>query len=297
MENLPKLILSNEAKNRENLEIKEDKEIANKYEIKENKILDTQNFLNKIYEGVKVKQRSYKTNDYCIIENNNNYYIVMRLRTTSNKTFKWLPLVFDLDNLNKVINFKENGESGNWNLSNNYITFSRKNGTTMFYLHNIIVDFKPKGYGNNSCDHLNRIKLDNRNANLEIKTQSQQNNNQKTRKCASKNIDKIPEPYRTYFLENRPKFIYWLYSKTHGHRIVVGPIDNIKEKKFSSKDPTQIPFLMKKAEMYLIEMANQYNMTIDQITSDLKPEAHKLEREYRQIVLKASRIFKIDLPF
>lgn len=297
MENLPELTLSKAAKTLETRMIKEDKEIANKYEIKEYKIPNTEKILNKSYDGVKVKQRSYKTNNYCIIENNNNYYVVMRIRTTSNGILKWLPLVFDLDNLNKVTNFEANGESGNWNLANNYVTFSRKNGTTMFYLHNSILDFEPSGSGKNSCDHLNRIKLDNRKANLKIKTQSQQNNNQKTRKCASKNIDKLPEPYKTYFLENRPKFIYWLYSNTHGHRIVAGPIDNIKEKKFSSKDPEKLPILMKKAEKYLMDMSEQYNMTIDRITSELDPVAYQLQREYRQIIFKASRILEIDLSF
>lgn len=296
MENFPELILSKAAKNREIRELKKDQFIADNYEIKEVDILNNK-VLNKTYDGVNVTRRSYKTNDYCIIKNNNNYYVVMRLRTTSKGELKWLPLVFDLNDFNNVRNFEVKGDSGNWNLCNNYITFSRKNGTTMFYLHNLILDFEPEGSGKNSCDHLNRIKLDNRKANLKMKSQSEQNNNQKTRKCASKKIDKMPEPYRTYFLENRPKFIYWLHSKTHGHRIVAGPIKDIKEKKFSSKDPKQIPILMKKAETYLIDMAKQKNITIDQITSDLSPEAHQLHREYRQIVLKASKILELNLPF
>lgn len=296
MENFPELVLLKAAKKRENRELKKDHFIANNYETKEVDISDGK-VLNKTYDGVKVKQRSYKTNDYCIIENNDNYYVVIRLRTTSKGELKWLPLVFDLDDFNSIRNFKANGNSGNWNLANNYVTFSRKNRTTMFYLHNLILDFEPEGSGKNSCDHLHRIKLDNRKANLKMKSQAEQNNNKKTRRCASKNIDKMPEPYKTYFLENRPKFIYWLHSRTHGHRIVAGPVEDIKEKKFSSKDPKQIPTLMKKAEKYLMDMAKQKNMSIDKITSDLNPKAHQLYLEYRQIVLKASKILEINLPF
>jgi len=297
MENFPELVLAKKAKNREIYELKEDKEIANDYDINECNIPSSTKVLNKVYDGVNVSRRSYKTNEYCVIENNDNYYVVMRIRTTSKGTLKWLPLVFDLDDFYSVRNFEVKGESGNWNLCNNYITFSRKNGTTMFYLHNLILDFEPEGSGKNSCDHLNRIKLDNRKINLQMKSQSKQNNNQKTRKCASKKLDKMPEPYKTYFLENRPKFIYWLHSNTHGHRIVAGPIKDIKEKKFSSKDPSQIPILMKKAEKYLLQMAKQKNMSIHQITSDLDPESHQLQREYRQIVLKASKILTLDLSF
>jgi hypothetical protein len=271
--------------------------IANEYDISEKEIKSSDKLLNKQYTGVKVKQRSYTNNDYCVIENKNNNYVVMRLRTTSKGTLKWLPLVFDLDNFEFIKNFDVEGETVNWNLANNYVTFSRKNGTTMFYLHNLIINVNPDGSGKEFCDHLNSITLDNRKDNLVMKTQSKQNNNQKTRKCASKSLYKMPEPYKTYFLENRPKFIYWLYDKSHGHRIVAGPVENIKEKKFSSKDPSQIPYLMKKAEDYLIDMAKQNNMSIDQITSDLEPKAHQLKREYRQIVLKESKILELNLPF
>ena len=293
--NFPPLTLIKKAneKEKEELkeELKEDIDVSTKYDIKEKEIENSDKLLNKHYLGIKVKQRSYLTNDYCIIENNNENYVVMRIRTIHNESIKWLPLVFDFEYLELIKNFND----GNWNITNNYVIFSKKNGKTMFYLHNIIMNIIPDGPGKSSCDHLNRMTLDNRKSNLCIKTQSEQNNNQKTRKCSSKNLDKLPEPYRTYYLESRPKFIYWLYDKTHGHRIIAGPIPNMKEKKFSSKDPQQIPILMKKAEDYLIEYAQKNDIPFDQITSNLDPKSNQLKREYIQIIMKASKILQIDL--
>ena len=83
--------------------------IANKYDISEKEIKSSDKLLNKQYTGVKVKQRSYTNNDYCVIENKNNNYVVMRLRTTSKGTLKWLPLVFDLDNFEFIKNFDVEG--------------------------------------------------------------------------------------------------------------------------------------------------------------------------------------------
>jgi hypothetical protein len=53
---------------------------------------------------------------------------------------------------------------------------------------------------------------------------------------------------------------------------------------------------MKKAEDYLIEYAQKNDIPLDQITSNLDPKSNQLKREYRQIIMKASKILQIDLP-
>jgi hypothetical protein len=288
--NFPELQLGRKAQEKKRKEALEDEVIVNQYDVSEKKINDDWR-ANKVYPGKRVKQRSYTVNDYVIIEHNGKFYPVIRILSKK----KWLPLVVDLEHLNTVVNFEAEGVSGNWNLANRYVSFSKKKGKTMYYLHNILMNYEPDGAGKDSVDHLNRIHLDNRLVNLQMKSQSDQNVNQKVRKCASTQINKMPEPYRTYYLQNRPRYIYWLPSRTHGHRMFVGPCGPIKEKKFSSKDPKQIPKLMEKAEKYLMTEARKFGMTDDQITSELDTITHQLKREYTQIILKASKFFQLDL--
>lgn len=245
--------------------------------------------INKVFDGVKVKQRSYTVNEYTIIEYNDSYFIVMKI--LSKKEIYYL--VFDYGNLDIVKNFKIDETKGNWNLTNNYVTFSKKRNGKCIYLHNMISGIEPNGSGKDSIDHLNRIKLDNRLVNLKTKSQSKQNENQDTRKCGSKSLELIPESQREYYLKNRKKFIYWLYSNTHGHRIYAGPVgDKIKERKFSSKDPTKIPELMRKAENYLYEEAKKYNMDLNKYTSALDNKSEILKKEYEDIVQSAKIIFE-----
>ena len=287
----PKLTLKTIFEEYDKKENKKIKDIVSSYNYEERNIKESDLRLNVVYEGVKVSQRSYYTNDYVIIENDNKYYVVMRLRSKD----KFYPMVIDLEQLDKVRNFEtEEGKNGNWNFANKYVSFSRKNKTTMYYLHNVLMDFIPSN-NNKSVDHLNRITYDNRLENLQIKSFSEQNVNQKIRKCMSSNLDKMPEKYRKYYLENRPRYVYWIYSKTHGHRIYAGPVNTIKEKRFSSKDDSKIPFLMQKAENYLIEEANKRGMKLDEYTSILSPEVQKLKSSYYQIVKKALHFFDFEI--
>lgn len=287
----PELRLAKKARERDEKENLENIHIMNDYDVSVKSIPDSKYKVNIVYDGVKVKQRSYTVNDFVIIEHNNKYYPVIRILSKK----KNYPLVIDFDQLENVKGFEADGVSGNWNLTNNYVTFSKKKGTTMYYLHNILTGYEPDGSGKDSVDHLNRIKLDNRLANLCMKSQSDQNVNQKVRKCSSKQLDNMPQPYRDYYLANRPRYIYWLYEKKHGHRMIVGPLGSIREKKYSSNNSDEIPTLMKKAEKYLIDEAIKNGMTEDQITSELDPVSHQLKREYTQIVMKASRLFEIEV--
>jgi len=286
----PKLTLKTIFEEYDKKENKKIKDIVSSYNYEERDIKESNLRLNVVYEGVKVSQRSYYTNDYVIIENDNKYYVVMRLRSKD----KFYPLVINLKQLDKVKNFEtEEGKTGNWNFANKYVSFSRKNKTTMYYLHNVLMDYTP--IHGKSIDHLNRITYDNRLENLQIKSFSEQNVNQKIRKCMSSNLDKMPEKYRKYYLENRPRYVYWIYSRTHGHRIYAGPVDTIKEKRFSSKDDSKIPFLMQKAENYLIEEANKRGLSFDKISSEFSPEVQKLKSSYYQIVKKALHFFDFEI--
>ena len=245
MENFPKLTLAKLAKEREERDLKEDREIAEKYNIIEKDIPDTDMILNKVYDGVQVKRRSYNVNDYVIIEHDEKYYVVMRIRTESGGTVKHKPLVFDLKMLKTI-----RGNDNVWSLSNKYPSLKGK----IPYLHNFIHNHLPEkeDKGEFSYDHLNRIRLDSRLCNFKFSNQSNQNKNKKIRRIGSKNLDRIPEPYGAYYINNRPRYIYWLYGGKHGHLIVAGPIEGIKEKKFSSNDLSKIQNLMKKLKNILL---------------------------------------------
>lgn len=284
----PVLKLGQKARERRERERKEDEKMVRNYDCKEVKIPNSDLIANKVYQGVSASQRKYATNDYVIIEHNSSYYPVIRIKSKK----KQLPLLIDLDKLDLLRDFRIDDQAGSWNLTNTYVSFSRKSNRKAVYLHNVLTENTPGGSEKDSIDYLNRIHLDNRMCNLKT---SDRNRNQKIRKCASTQIDKMPQPYRDYYLQNRSKFIYWLPSRTHGHRIFAGPCGEIKEKKFSSKDPKQIPKLMEKAEQYLLTEAKRYGMTEDQITSDLDPESYRLKREYEQITQKAALFFHLDL--
>jgi hypothetical protein len=269
-------------------EEKENNEIADKYNINEVKITGSDKILNRIYPGIKVKQRSYTINDYIIIKHNDKYYVVMRIRTVKNGNIFYKPLVFDLNMLETI-----RGDNLTWSLANRYPALKGKHP----FLHNFIKNHKPKkeDKGYFSYDHLNRIVLDNRLCNLEYKSQSLQNKNQKIRKIGSKKLAKIPEPYRSYYINNRPRYIYWYYEKTHGHRIAVNSVCGIKEKRFSSKNHEKIPELMKKAENYLLEESKKLNLNISQISSEFSSEINKIKNDYYQICLKASKFFDLNI--
>ena len=284
----PELRLSRLIKDREEKERLEDEQMD--YCKEEKKIPSTNVYVNRVYPGVKVKQRSYMTNDYVIVEHNGLFYPVIRIKSKGS----YFPLVIDLDQLDKILTYTVQSTRGNWNLTNKYVTFSVKTDGVPQYLHNVIMDRIPDGSGKDSIDHLNRVILDNRRVNLKLKSQSDQNVNQRVRKCMSTKLDLLPKEYRDYYLENRPRYIYWLHSATHGNRVIAGPVGPIKEKKFSSTDSSELPSLIKIAEDYLFDEAKKLGLDLAQISSELTKEAYILKREYDQIIKKASFFFTLS---
>ena len=148
-----------------------------------------------------------------------------------NKNDTEIPFIIDEKNLEKVLAVK------NWYcvLSGGYGYIATNDKGTVIYLHNFIMDFTPTGKGSTeTVDHVNRIGLDNREKNLRIITQSEQNKNQKKKK---RNIELPedcgidPDDVPTYIWYEKP-------YKNHGDRFCV----EIKEypdldfKSSSSKD-------------------------------------------------------------
>lgn len=267
--NFPELKLGRLAREKKHQEEKEDQKILNEYDLTEKDVLGLK--INKVYEGKDI-QKDHTFNDYVIVEHNGGYYPVMKIMSKR----QWFYLLMDMDQLNMVKDFKLDGREGVWGLTNNHVAFTKKDNGRLIYLYELIT-----GKG---VSHVNGIKLDNRKVNLGRKTKTKL-------KSADGQIEKLDEPYRSYYQNNKSCYVNWVPSRVHGHRIFAGPCKQIKEKKFGSKDVKMIPILMKKAERYLLTEAMKYKITEDELIYELEPEIYRLKREYDQITKKAMMIF------
>jgi hypothetical protein len=213
-------------------------------------------------------------NRFVIIQYNNKKYIVM---TLVNRYY----CVTNYSQLNKIINIDDG-----WIKRSKYPSMS---GGSV-YMHNYIHDYKPNGRGQLfSYDHLNRIYMDNRFENLEWKSQSDQNKNQSKPERNGSNYHMLSDNMREYMLGYPlPKYIYYNYDKSKGHKIVVDrkfPL-HTKDKKFSSRNENNIPNMIESAEEYIEDtvalnggMPEGYNQDYE-----LSEEAQILADEYNDIV-------------
>ena len=114
----------------------------------------------------------------------------------------------------------------------------------ILYLHQYITGHRGHGKGQNSVDHLNRNKLDNRASNLAIKTQAEQNENTGKRQrkynakdlpnsISQKDLPKFVVYYKEYINKDKSKYREFFRVEKH-------PIQQQKQNNSVFSDPDNI---------------------------------------------------------
>ena len=291
----PKLRLGKKTRELREKELKENQEVLNKYDTKTENLDNLKT--NHVYKGPLHIIKKYTYNDHVIVKYNNRYYCVMRLFSKG----KFLPFVFDVQNLGMIKAFKAGNKEGYWRMTNRFVCFSKKDNGKLHYLHNFLTKnyqggMNRKGKDKQVIEHLNGNTLDNRMVNLVKKPDEKNNRNSNKHmiRCGNLQLFKMSEPYKTFYKENQSSYIYWLPSRYKGHQVFVSHCGPIKKRRFRSSDEKQVPKLMLKAEKHLIKEAKNYGITEEQLLTDIDPLSYRLQREYDQIVLIASKFFKLD---
>jgi len=196
-----------------------------------------QNFKGKVteigrYSGI-------EKNKYWLVKNNKTneeYYII--------DCSKLKIVKFDKESINKVIGIKKS-----WYICpNGYLMADI--GTDKIYMHAFLMNHIGNGKGQDSVDHINRDKLDNRLCNLRITTQSEQNKNTGKRE-RKHNARPLPEgitqkdlpKYIVYYVEyekdndeNGNRIMKRDFFKIEKHPKLEKPWASTKSKYVSAKD-------------------------------------------------------------
>ncbi len=169
-------------------------------------------------------------------------------------------------------------------ISSGYVTFKLNNKTTL--LHRFVSNADDEV--GKSVDHINRIKTDNRLANLRFVSQSEQNKNQKKKK---RNTE-LPEN-SGIDINQIPNFIYYMppYGN-HGERWYI-EIDKYEWKTTSKKD-ISIKCKYEIAKKHLRELKKQHPQMVESRSfngSLLDDNATKLKNDYINIIKLAGYVY------
>lgn len=209
-------------------------------------------------------------NQYTIITYKNKQYVVAV--TNKEKT----PFVFDADQLIKL------PDRSFYLLKNGYIGISFN--YTYLYFHHLI---KPLGK-ENSVDHINQIKTDNREVNLRYATQSTQNKNQSKKK----RIVNLPENCNIN-PQDIPTFIWYIKAgsnpSNHGDRWMVDIKHKYSWKTTSTKLlSTKCKFELAKQHLRELIQNRPELFTGHCINGELNEDAEALRQEYIEILKLAN---------
>jgi hypothetical protein len=150
--------------------------------------------------------------------------------------------IIDIDTLAKIREIE--GRKVTWFImKNGYVAahIMINNKLTNIYLHQYLMNYYGHGQGQNSIDHINRNKLDNRLINLRISTQSEQNEN-RGKLSRKYNAKQLPDGLEQFDL---PKYVIY-YKEKHGNgtreyfTVEKHPIQNLKEKGIENEKTLQL---------------------------------------------------------
>lgn len=199
-------------------------------------------------------------NNHTIVTYKDKRYVIAE---TNNK----LPFIFDYELLDKL-------PKSTFFLRNKYV--SCKSEYLEVYLHHII-----KPYNGISIDHINQIKLDNREVNLRYATQAVQNQNQSKRK---RNVI-LPENCGIN-PRDIPTFIWYIKDDgSHGDRWMVEIKDKYLWKTTSTKDlSTKCKFELAKKHLRNLIITQPDLFVGHCMNGQLNELANKLKEEFFDIV-------------
>ena len=249
----------------------------------------------KTVNGVKIDFRKNGNNfvdTYNILYKEKAYVVCIVKYTQTGKKTKHVPFVVDLEDYDDISNY-----SWYYVVNGGYMYHIVKAGDTKkpMYLHNFVnkrYSFPGKG-GDMTIDHLNQITTDNRKENLKLKTQSEQNCNQKKKIRHTKlpvdcpiDVDDIPE--NIYYVKQ---------SGNHGEHFSIEIKHNgkkvFRKKTTKSKKYTLEQKLLQAKQILLQTKEDNPEWFSKAMNGLLTKYNEKLRKSYFEILKKA----KVKDPF
>jgi hypothetical protein len=156
-------------------------------------------------------------NEYWIVKNKDNSdsnpYVVMEIKDNNGDDVHTL---FSTESLDRILNLNDYRPTY-YLAQTGYVAFSQRRGKKykhipkLNYLHQLILGYYGNGKGQNSIDHINQFKYDNRLSNLRITTQSIQNSN-RPKRTRNKNAKSLPEGITQEMI---PKYVVYYKERSY----------------------------------------------------------------------------------